>query len=119
MERRLLPDGRRKRLGHQLAQALRAHGLQHRGNVAGRRADVAAHECGSGVVSGFAVRGHGVCPLILVMPCTGRHTPQKGGIEYAVTSMIESRRRRVLDRPPSRTMTLWLWRHVFASYSVC
>ncbi|MGY4452607.1 hypothetical protein ACVWZR_007267 [Bradyrhizobium sp. i1.3.1] len=58
VERGGLPDRGRQRLRHQGVHALGADGLQHCGDVARRRADVAANEGGGGVAIGFAVRGH-------------------------------------------------------------
>ena len=41
------------------AKTLRAHGLQHRADIAGRGPDVAAHEGGGGLVGVFKRRVHG------------------------------------------------------------
>ena len=49
IERRLLPDRGWQCFGHQRGEAFRAHGLQHRADVAGRGADMAAHEGGGGL----------------------------------------------------------------------
>src|SRR5258708_35387606 len=62
IERRLLPDRRWQGFGHQRAEAFRAHGLQHSGDVAGRWAVVAAREGGRGLGGGGAACGDGVVP---------------------------------------------------------
>ena len=59
IERCLLPDRGRQRLAHQLSEAVRADACQHRCDVAGRGADMAAHEIGGGFGGGFERRVHG------------------------------------------------------------
>ena len=100
IERRLLPDRGWQGFGHQRAKAFRAHGLQHRADVAGRGADVAAHEGGGGLVGVFKRRVHGV--VLAVSSC-----PAKAGHPVIAGSQRLNRScRGVLDRPPfKRTMT--------------
>ena len=60
-------------------EALRADGLQHRGDIARRGADMAAREGGGGLIGSLAVRGHAVSS------CSSSHSchPAKAGIQYA------------------------------------
>ncbi len=64
IERSGLTDRSRQRFRHQRVDVLGADGLQHGGDVARRRADMAANETGGGVAVGLAVRGHRLlhCP---------------------------------------------------------
>ena len=77
IERRLLPDRGRQRLAHQLSEAVRADAVQHRADVAGRGADMPAHEIGGGFCGGFQRRVHGCLAEFASV------SSRAGGIQYA------------------------------------
>ena len=84
IERRLLPDRGRQRLAHQLAKAVRADACQHRTDIAGRGADMPAHEIGGGLSGGLERRVHGclagICKFGVIVREGGRSsTPGRLG----------------------------------------